>query len=164
MEIWIDPLLMCRTPRTRRAPNERASRFWRRVIKRGADECWLWRGALTTGGYGAFSLRGKQITASRRAYELAYGPIPPGLCAAATIAPAATPRTSASGRTRTTCATWCRVTGGVVVGREKSRSQPRWRLLKRFPCRGLATAHEMRREPPTKTASRQPINQDASSA
>lgn len=79
MEIWIDPLLMCRTPRKRRAPNERAARFWRKVDRRAASECWPWKGAVGTGGYGIFTIRGKQLIASRRAYELAHGAIPAGL-------------------------------------------------------------------------------------
>jgi hypothetical protein len=62
-------------------------RFWRLVDKRGPDECWLWRGAKTTGpnGHGQINLgRGsdgkfKRTTAHRVAYELAYGPIPDGL-------------------------------------------------------------------------------------
>jgi len=36
-------------------PNE--FRFWRKVDKRGGDECWLWLGWRDKDGYGRFVLR-----------------------------------------------------------------------------------------------------------
>lgn len=59
----------------RLSPNER---FWAKVEK--TPTCWLWRGALTSGGYGNFVIhRGTNVAAHRFAYELLVGPIPEGL-------------------------------------------------------------------------------------
>jgi len=41
--------------------------------------CILWEGARTYGGYGVASLNGKTITAHKKAYILAKGPIPSGM-------------------------------------------------------------------------------------
>ena len=60
-----------------------ADRFWSHVDTAG--ECWEWTGARNTqrGGYGTFTesrKSGHRIwRAHRLAYELTYGPIPPGL-------------------------------------------------------------------------------------
>lgn len=51
-----------------------AERFWSKVDKRNIDECWEWKAALNSAGYGAFG-KGR---AHRIAYELTYGPIPDG--------------------------------------------------------------------------------------
>lgn len=51
------------------------ARFWSNVQTAETNECWLWRASMTSTGYGAFSFRGKQIPASRIAYEIVYGPI-----------------------------------------------------------------------------------------
>lgn len=57
----------------------RQDRFWRHVDKSG--DCWLWTGARTCYGYGAFfKTRQKPSIASRIAYELTHGTIPSGLC------------------------------------------------------------------------------------
>jgi hypothetical protein len=47
--------------------------FWRRVDKKGPDDCWIWIGSTTTHGYGQFKLG-----AHRYSWELANGPIPAG--------------------------------------------------------------------------------------
>jgi hypothetical protein len=44
----------------------------------GPDACWPWRGALNSFGYGNVGEDGFTLTASRVAYELTYGFIPPG--------------------------------------------------------------------------------------
>jgi hypothetical protein len=58
-----------------------AERFWPLVDKSG--ECWEWTAARMKTGYGrlaVFTERGKtQGLAHRVAYELTYGPIPPGM-------------------------------------------------------------------------------------
>lgn len=57
-------------------------RFHRRVEKREPDDCWLWLGRKGRAGYGRFQAGGKgspQVGAHRYAYELANGPIPPGM-------------------------------------------------------------------------------------
>lgn len=57
-----------------------ATRFWSKVDKRGADDCWLWTGALTT-GYGRFhvAVGVPLVLAHRFAYEALVGRIPRGL-------------------------------------------------------------------------------------
>jgi len=54
------------------------SRFWAKVTK--TDTCWLWTASTSNGGYGQLSKgsRGK-VSATRLSWELANGPIPPGL-------------------------------------------------------------------------------------
>lgn len=56
-------------------------RFWEKVDRRSADECWLWRACLFTssGGYGRFVLRGRNVLAHRVAWELERGAAPSGL-------------------------------------------------------------------------------------
>lgn len=49
------------------------ARFWSKVAVRGASQCWLWRGAKDSGGYGSFKLFGKPYIASRFAWELVNG-------------------------------------------------------------------------------------------
>lgn len=62
-----------------RTPAE--ERFWAKVDKNsGPDGCWLWT-AHCKDGYGRFRRAGaaSPVQAHRFAYELAHGPIPPGL-------------------------------------------------------------------------------------
>lgn len=58
-----------------------ADRLWAKVDIRGSDECWLWNGGLTLGGYGAIR-RGDgtraQIGAHVAAFEVTNGPVPEG--------------------------------------------------------------------------------------
>jgi hypothetical protein len=51
------------------------ARYWDRVEK--TDDCWPWKGAKTTRGYGTISARGKTMLAHRVAWEIANGS-PPG--------------------------------------------------------------------------------------
>ena len=80
-------------PKTATAPKPRArrvkqtkpkpsfeERFWAKVDRRSADECWIWQGARTRQGYGY--LRNGSTTnlaAHRTAYTLTYGEIAPGM-------------------------------------------------------------------------------------
>lgn len=57
------------------------NRFWKRVDKRGPDECWLWTGSKYTSGYGQFSIGHRKIAAHRFSYELHNGALPDGLFA-----------------------------------------------------------------------------------
>jgi hypothetical protein len=59
---------------------ERAIPFWDRVDRSaGPDACWPWTGAINKSGYGSYCVAGGAVrTASRVAYELTHGPIPPG--------------------------------------------------------------------------------------
>lgn len=56
-----------------------ASRFWVKVDRPSVDSCWMWKAALTRGGYGRFRMPGTHKLAHRVAYELVVGPIPAGL-------------------------------------------------------------------------------------
>lgn len=47
------------------------SRFWSKVEKGEADDCWLWRGSIGANGYGAFRAGARQFTASRVAWFIA---------------------------------------------------------------------------------------------
>lgn len=61
----------------------RLDRFWARIDRRGAGECWEWIGAVTSNGYGRFSPRINgvmhRVMAHRLSYETLVGPIPDGL-------------------------------------------------------------------------------------
>lgn len=60
-------------------PLSTSERFWAKVDRRGPDECWPWTAWLDPAGYGRFQLGTKKNgTAPRIAYELTYGPLPPG--------------------------------------------------------------------------------------
>ncbi len=52
--------------------------FWRRVNK--TEGCWLWTGAPANVGYGAVYFEGRDQSTHRVSWQLAYGPIPDGLC------------------------------------------------------------------------------------
>jgi hypothetical protein len=45
-------------------------RFWLKVNRKEADECWLWTGSLNNSGYGFVSWDGENKAAHRLAYEL----------------------------------------------------------------------------------------------
>lgn len=68
-----DPLTVLREVPRRNTPDT----FWARVDK-GAG-CWEWTGKRVNWGYGVVSWEGRFRAAHRVAYELAVGPIPPGL-------------------------------------------------------------------------------------
>lgn len=53
------------------------ARFWPKVDK--ARDCWLWLGGKDSWGYGALKIRGKQESAHRISWVLAFGPIPSDL-------------------------------------------------------------------------------------
>lgn len=61
----------------------RLDRFWKRIDRRGPNECWEWVGAVTANGYGRFSPRVDGVMhrqmAHRVAYEALVGQIPDGL-------------------------------------------------------------------------------------
>ena len=57
-----------------------AERFEMKVNKETTPEgCWLWTACTTPAGYGQIRVNGKSTQAHRIAWELANGPIPPGL-------------------------------------------------------------------------------------
>lgn len=47
------------------------ARFWNKVDKRGADECWLWTGSRNQKGYGRFTINQRGHPAQRVAWEFA---------------------------------------------------------------------------------------------
>lgn len=49
------------------------ARFWSKVAVGTDKQCWEWRGATKTLGYGRMKVEGKNRTASRIAWELANG-------------------------------------------------------------------------------------------
>ena len=53
-------------------------RFWEKVDKSG--NCWEWKAALTTKGYGYFYYKGVLTNAHRVSYEIANGLIPEEMC------------------------------------------------------------------------------------
>lgn len=56
-----------------------ADRFWSKVDTTGGpDACWIWQGPKRDTGYGYTTDFWKKILAHRMAYELTYGPVPPG--------------------------------------------------------------------------------------
>lgn len=53
-------------------------RFWSKVDRRGADECWPWLSGSSNFGHGRFVLGGHLHSQHRVAYTIHYGPIPEG--------------------------------------------------------------------------------------
>jgi hypothetical protein len=50
-------------------------RFWSKVNKKDAAECWEWLGHIGENGYGQFRMAEGAVPAHRMSYELTYGPI-----------------------------------------------------------------------------------------
>lgn len=57
-----------------------AERFWKRVDRRGPDECWNWLGYLGPSGHGLTSHLSLPVSANRKAWILTHGPIKGGMC------------------------------------------------------------------------------------
>lgn len=56
-----------------------AERFWKKVDRRGPDECWPWTGA-TVQGYGRLNIDNRSVLAPRVLIEVEFGvPVPPHL-------------------------------------------------------------------------------------
>ena len=70
--------------RSNRTPT--LKRYWSKVRKRNANQCWPWLGSqMKTGGYAQFYIQNdsaksglRTYGAHRLAYEIAYGPVPNG--------------------------------------------------------------------------------------
>ena len=54
-------------------------RFWKRVDKKGDNDCWIWIGGRLTRGYGAFKVGTKCISAHRFSWKIHFGDIPTGM-------------------------------------------------------------------------------------
>ncbi len=61
-----------------KADATKIDRFWSKVYMEPMSGCWLWLGSLNTSGYGLFSIRRKNLTASRVAWEINNAPLLPG--------------------------------------------------------------------------------------
>jgi hypothetical protein len=55
-------------------------RFWSRVRPEIGDACWMWTANKFGHGYGSFVIGNKRRQAHRVSWEIAYGPIPDGMC------------------------------------------------------------------------------------
>lgn len=55
------------------------TRLFAKIERRGANECWLWKGGVVPKGYGCFLLDGRQTYAHRAVYSLLVAPIPAGM-------------------------------------------------------------------------------------
>lgn len=58
-------------PNAHGTPEER---FWRKVTRRAADECWEWAGRRDKDGYGVLRVGSTQVRAHRFSFELHHGP------------------------------------------------------------------------------------------
>ena len=57
------------------------TRFWDKVEKRGASECWTWNGCTEKKGYGRFRENSRKLEfAHRFSYRIMIGPIPTNMC------------------------------------------------------------------------------------
>ena len=54
-------------------------RFWKKVDKKGPNDCWEWTAAKLQDGYGKIRISEKMIRSHRFSYELHKGKIPEGL-------------------------------------------------------------------------------------
>lgn len=54
-------------------------RFWSKVDAKGDDECWLWKAAKDSEGYGVFSIGARNYKSNIVAWTLFNGRIEPGL-------------------------------------------------------------------------------------
>lgn len=54
-----------------------SDRFWAKVMAVG--ECWVWTGHRDLKGYGKLTVAGRPTRAHRHSWEIANGPVPPGL-------------------------------------------------------------------------------------
>jgi len=50
-------------------------RFWSKVAKAGAGDCWPWSASTVRGGYGKFSIESRYVQAHRLSWVLAHGQI-----------------------------------------------------------------------------------------
>src|ERR1700744_6262284 len=56
-------------------PKNKPEDVWKKIDKRGPDDCWNWTAAKQGGGYGAFRIEGKYYKAHRVVYSLVHEPI-----------------------------------------------------------------------------------------
>jgi hypothetical protein len=51
------------------------ARFWKKVERRGDDDCWLWRACIDTEGYGRFAMGRYPVKAHRISWQVHFGDI-----------------------------------------------------------------------------------------
>lgn len=56
---------------------KQVAKFWRKVARRGPDDCWYWQGGVR-GEYGVFEINGVKVGAHRLAFYLGHGKSDPG--------------------------------------------------------------------------------------
>lgn len=54
-------------------------RLWKKVIKLGPDDCWIWTGGVNENGYGRIISNNKRLYVHRVAWTTVHGPIPKGM-------------------------------------------------------------------------------------
>jgi hypothetical protein len=65
--------------------NKYKDKFWSYVNIGNIDECWNWKGGVSSDGYGYFNLSrsesgSKSFRAHRLSYQFTHGSVPPKLC------------------------------------------------------------------------------------
>lgn len=60
-------------------PQERIDTFMDKIMFEPNSGCWIWLGAIKSGGYGSFWVGGKCLAAHRFSHMVFKGPIPDGL-------------------------------------------------------------------------------------
>jgi len=55
-------------------------RFWKKVDKRGPNDCWNWTAVKHERGYGHMEIQNKNYKTHRLSWEFINGKIPDGLC------------------------------------------------------------------------------------
>ena len=63
-----------------RPPRPIAERFWEKVIRQSARDCWLWNASTFHSGYGRFTVNNRSVGAHRVSWELTNGPVPDDMC------------------------------------------------------------------------------------
>lgn len=59
-------------------PNDPVIRFWKKVERRGPNECWPWLGWRNQSGYGQFHVSGRlRLPAHVYAWKITHGDLPP---------------------------------------------------------------------------------------
>jgi hypothetical protein len=53
--------------------------IWKKVDKKGGDDCWNWIGQLSNSGYGKIKMNNKTYSSHRLIYEFTFGMISDGL-------------------------------------------------------------------------------------
>ncbi len=57
--------------------DDAVAKFWAKVVRGSADECWLWMHCRNAAGYGRVAFSGCTRLAHRVAYEITFGPVAP---------------------------------------------------------------------------------------